>query len=126
MISSFLAGSSLDDTHVPLTCFALSALLDMDAEFIEVSELELARKRRRLDHHGPTHKIARFVGVRLLSLVYLKSQYDGWKPPLPPYNEHDVLRDLQVELPRLLDHVSGLSAGRARNERRTCYGVSSS
>lgn len=43
-------------------------------------------------------KTVRMTGIRPPDLIYPKSQYDDWKPPLSKTREADALNDLRVSV----------------------------
>ena len=54
------------------------------------------KKWARFDRRRPYQRRQRFVGLRLPELVYPKSQYVGWTPPLPRTFESVAVQDLMV------------------------------
>ncbi len=46
-------------------------------------------------------QISRLIGIRLPEMVFPKSQYAGWQPPLPITHEKDVLVEFLVMMSAL-------------------------
>ena len=82
------------------------ALADLTKD-VEVSNKSWAVFERS----RPSQPVGRFAGIQLPRLIYPKSIYTGWNPPLPRTFESDALKDLWVDRPRGAPLIPQTAAG---------------